>query len=295
MKPADERTARFWEASHAADCAADAFLEHPVIQAYLSLRAYGSTRAHLDVAIDELRQRTAPGARILSVGCGAANKERVICRALPDRQMFGVDVARQTLARTAEECRAEGIDNLTLDYGDFNALDLEPASFDAILGLGAIHHVENLESFWTQCRSALRPAGFVLAQEYVGPSRFQWTDAQIAHGNRVLADLVPRALQVHHTEVQRVVLAEIIAADPSEAVRSEELLSTCTAAGLRLDAHHGAGCGLLLPVLWDQVHAFDPHDWDHNHVLFQLFAAEAQLIDDGVVGDCYAMFSAVPA
>lgn len=288
-----ERAARFWDAQHAAG-AADSFLEHPLIQLAMSLRAFGSGRPHLDVAIDEIAARTRPGARILSVGCGPAAKERAICRALPDRTIVGIDLAAATLAAAARAAQDEGIANLELARADFNALALEPRSFDMVLGLGAIHHVENLEGLWAQCRRALRPGGCVLAQEYVGPSRFQWTAAQIEHGDRALRTIVPPQLQVHHRTVQPIAVAALVAVDPSEAIRSAEIVSTCRAAGFVLESYRGGGGGLLQPVLMHQTHAFDPRDWDHNYVLFALLAEEDRLLRDGVVGDAYAMFVARP-
>ena len=287
-----QRAARYWDASHAAGSAADSFLDHPLIHAYISMRALGSTRSHMQAAIDEVERRTAPGARILSVGCGAALKERAICEALPDRTVIGIDIAQETLARTLEQAQAQGIHNLELAHGDFNNLEVEHDSFDMVLGLGAFHHIENLEGFWQACRRALRPGGCVLAQEYVGPSRFQWSDAQIEHGNHTLRTLVPEHHQVHHREVRRIRIEKLIAIDPSEAVRSAEIVATCEASGLRIEDYRGGGCGLLQPVLMDQMHTFDPRNWEHNHVLFTLFREDDRLIRQGLLGDSYAMFVA---
>lgn len=287
-----ERTAQFWDQAHADGGGADSLLEHAVVQGYVSLRAFGSTMGHLDAAIGEIRARTQPGARILSVGCGSAAKERVIAAALPDRTMIGVDIATETLARAREQAAAEGLTNLELSHGDFNALDLEADSVDMILGLGAIHHIDKLEEFWVQCRRALRPGGCMLAQEYVGPSRFQWSDAQIEHGNRALRETVPVEHQVHHREVVRVPVEKVVAIDPSEAVRSGEIVATCRDSELTIQDYHGCGCSLLQPVLMKQAHTFDPQNWEHNHVLFTLFRDEARLIEEGVLGDNYAMFVA---
>ena len=289
-----QRTAQFWEQSHAADSTADVFLEHPLIHTYISLRAFGSTRSHLQVAIDEIRAHTAPGARLLSIGCGWARKEQTLCQALPNRTIVGVDITSNALDRARGEAEAAGITNLALEYGDFNALDLDPRSYDMVLALGALHHVEQLEAFWEQCRRGLCPGGRVLAQEYVGPSRFQWTDAQVEHSNRVLAALVPRTNRSHDRPVRPVDLEQLIAADPSEAVRSDEIVSTCRTAGWTIEDYRGGGCGLLQPTLTDHIPTFDHQNWDHSLVLFTLFKEEQALIAAGTVSDTYAMFTATP-
>lgn len=291
------RAAAYWNESHAerAGGSHDNFQNHPLIQAYVSLRAFGSLVGHLDVVVAELRTRTAPGDRILSVGCGAAVKERALARALPDRHFIGMDIAEDALESTRQSLAEEGISNVSLEYGDFNRLDLENGRFRAILGLGAIHHVEALEAFWEGCHHGLRPDGALLAQEYVGPNRFQWTDAQLEHCNRVLEELVPEAHKTHHRQVVRIPLDTIIRIDPSEAVRSAEIIETCEASPLRIEGRTGAGCALLQPVLMDQIRTFDPTNWEHNHVLSRLFVEEDRLMSAGVLGDDFAMFVARPS
>ncbi len=293
MTPADadrKRTAAFWDASHERGDPADSFLQHPLLQLYVSLRAFGDARPHMQALFDAVAQYTAPGARLLSVGCGAAIKEQALCQALPDRHVVGIDLAADTVARAARGAAAAGIENLSLEVGDFNALDLAADSYDAILGLGALHHIRELESFWQQCRRALRPGGHVIGQEYIGPSQFQWTAAQVEHGNRALAELVPPALRGDCDVVERIAVDDLIAVDPSEAVRSAEILPTATAAGFGIDEYRGGGGGLLQPLLHTRLPAFDPLDFAHNEVLFALCEREQSLADGDVLGDTYAMF-----
>ena len=78
-----------------------------------------------------------------------------------------------------------------------------------------------------------------------------------------------------------------------KAVRSAEILPTCRASEFEIEAYYGAGAGLLHPVLVHQTHTFDPNNWAHNRILFELFETEAQCIEDGLVGDNYATFIAV--
>src|SRR5262249_50249972 len=156
------------------------------------------------------------------------------------------------------ETAAEGIANLHLELGDFNRLQLGHARFGAVLGLGAIHHVEALEDFWAQCRIGLRSGASILAQEYVGPDRFQWTDAQRRAGSRWLRAVVPEEPHVPHGPVERIPVAHMLATDPSEAVRSSAILATCRSGGFDVTAVVGIGCALLQPVLMHQVGTFDP-------------------------------------
>jgi SAM-dependent methyltransferase len=289
------RARAHWNQAHAQPEleAHDNIFSHPLIQAYASMRAFGGLYGQLDAVAVALRERTRPGEEVLSIGCGRAQKERTLARLLPDRRFVGIDIADEILALARAEIAAEGIANLRLELGDFNRLQLAKARFGAVLGLGAIHHVEALEDFWAQCRIGLRPGASILAQEYVGPDRFQWTDAQLREGNRVLRDIVPAGHHVHHGTVERIPVAHMLATDPSEAVRSSAILATCRDGGFDVTAVVGIGCALLQPVLMHQVSTFDPANWQHNLVLARLFAEEDRLLREGVLGHDFAMFVAV--
>lgn len=284
----------FWSKRHK-DASAekhDNFLSHPFVQAYVSIRAFGTLTPHVDAVAYAVRERTRPGSRVLSVGCGPAGKERVIARALPDRRFEAMDLAGDVIETARAEIAREGIANLELWRGDFNAIELAPERYDVVLGLGAFHHVEALEAFWSQVKRALVPGGWVLAQEYVGPSRFQWTERQIALGTRALETLVPDRLKPHHRAVERVPVSAIVEGDPSEAVRSAELLQTMEAAGLRKVAFVGAGGSLLQPVTMHQIDAYDSASWEDNAVLAALFREEDRALRSGELAHDFAMFTA---
>ena len=290
------RTASFWNERHQdpETEAHDNFLIHPLVQAYLSMRAFGDLTGQLQAIETALRDRTKPGDRILSVGCGGAAKERVLAARMPDRRFVAIDIAGEVLDLARATCAEEGITNLTFELADFNALQLEPSSLRAVVGLGAIHHVERLEEFWSVCATGLTSDGVVLAQEYIGANRLQWTDVQIEVGTRALRELVPDKHKIHHETVAPIAVEELIAADPSEAVRSEDILSTCKDAGFSIDAYIGVGCALLQPVLMHQIATFDPQSWEDNHVMSRLFLEEDRLMRAGTLGDDFAMFVATP-
>jgi SAM-dependent methyltransferase len=270
----------------------DNFLSHPLVAAYVSIRAFGAVTAHIDAFGVAVRERTRPGSRVLSVGCGPAGKERVLARMMPDRRFEGMDVAGEVVEEARAEIAKEGLENLELWRGDFNSLDLEAGRYDAILGMGAFHHVEALERFWEECRKGLAPGGWILAQEYVGPPRFQWTEAQQELGTRALEAVVPDRLKPHHRGVTRLPVEAITDGDPSEAVRSDEILPTLRAAGFEVTAVVGAGGSLLQPVLMHQIGAYEPKSWEDNHVLASLFLLEDRAIRSGALGDDFAMFVA---
>ena len=77
----------------------------------------------------------------------------------------------------------------------------------------------------------LKVGGLLAMDDFVGPSRFQWTDENIAWANNVRANLPERFLrnpyapdQILPRTVMRPTRQEVIASDPSEAVDSARIV-----------------------------------------------------------------------
>lgn len=294
MSTPSDRAAAYWNERHGHALTPDNYLSHPLVVAYTSLRAVGSLTPHLDIVAAELREKTPAGGRVFSPACGAGGKEVALARALPDRTFVAADIADEALARGREAADRAGLRNLEFVHMDVNDPDLGTRTFDAVTGMGAFHHIERLEVFWVACRQALRPRGVIMGQEYIGPARLQWTDTQVEEGDRVLRDLVPAEHRVHHDRVRRTPIEEMLTLDPSEAVRSRDLLPTLQDAGFEIFGYASGGGALLQPVLMNQIHTYDPQRWDHNLVLARLFAEEDRLMREGRLGDDFCMFVTEP-
>lgn len=90
--------------------------------------------------------------RALDVGCG----EGILARALRTRaaHVTGIDAHPPSLALA----RAEGADGIDYVCGDFLTHPLEPASFDFIGCVAALHHMD-AEAALTRMTELLRPGG----------------------------------------------------------------------------------------------------------------------------------------
>lgn len=100
---------------------------------------------------------------------------------------------------------------------------LERERYDLAIAFGALHHVAALQHLCQQLRQALKPDSYIFVNEFVGPARFQWTEQQLALINRVASVLPPDWCRTPWVEPTP--LEDIIAADPSEAVCSDQVVS----------------------------------------------------------------------
>ena len=123
----------------------------------------------------------------------------------------------------------------------------------------------------------------------VGPSRFQWTSQQLTFINELLSILpenLRRDLSVEglstKTEVGSITVDQMIAVDPSEAVRSEEIIPLLKR-HFRILERIDYGGTLLHMLLQDIVGNFDPSREEHTALLKLLYTVEKALIAHGII------------
>lgn len=162
----------------------------------------------------------------LSVCCGDGAHELVIANTGRVRFVRGFDISEGAIAQANASFEKAAIPKggYAFEVADADNLQIEDR-FDLILSTGALHHVTNLEKLLSRLGSMLSIDGYFVVLEYVGPNRFQWTNAQLSVINDILRQLDPRYLKENtRIELGRPPMAEFMAIDPSEAVRSEDIM-----------------------------------------------------------------------
>lgn len=127
----------------------------------------------------------------------------------------------------------------------------------------------------------------LIINEYVGPRRFQYGDDVLDIVNRLLACL-PARLRDGAVERQRYeckvrpTIEEMIASDPSEAVRSDDILPLVRERFAPIDERPLGGT-ILQHLLYDIVQNFDFGKPKERAMIEILCTFEAALIDAGVI------------
>lgn len=120
--------------------------------------------------------------------------------------------------------------HIVYEVRDVNRIDLPEAAYDCVWGVHSIHHLDRLEHVFAEVARALRPGGHFVLNEFVGPSRFQWTDRQLEVIDGLLRVMPERLRAICRepgrlkTRVERPTIAAMMRVDPSEAARSSEIL-----------------------------------------------------------------------
>lgn len=164
-----------------------------------------------------------PFTSALSLGCGEGSLERDLLAKHLCTSILGIDISTAALKMAEAKAKAVGLTGVEsrVEYrqGDLNSLDLPAASFDAAFFHQSLHHVEDLDSCLSAVVSALRPGGLVYFDEYVGPSRAEWSAALIKEASELFASLPATVKRSRRLELP------LDWRDPTEAVRSSEILA----------------------------------------------------------------------
>ena len=154
--------------------------------------------------------------RVLVLGCGEGWLERAVAQWPFVAHIDAVDFAEHAVARAREA--AKDIPKIRYGVVDLNRDELPAATYDVVVAHSVLHHVANLEHAYAEIERAMKPDATLVMNEYVGPSRFQYSDEVLAIINALLAC-------IGFPPKTRPTVEEMIANDPTEAVRSDELLA----------------------------------------------------------------------
>jgi SAM-dependent methyltransferase len=296
--PADRRDVWSISPEQRAEEAGWYWMTHPLVQARINTQISG--RPDCD-AYGQLARVLAdrnwplPISRAVSLGCGFGALERSLMSRGMVRRIKAYDFSIAAITEARRLAQEQQLRNVTYYVADLEQLILPASSVDVVFGHQSIHHVDGLERLFFQIRKALKRGGIFHLHEFVGPSRFQWTGVQLALVNEYLSSLPPRLRRLPSGGpkplVQRPTVDAMIATDPTEAVRSSEIL-TVLRNYFTITEQHQIGGALLHLALGDIAQNFDPDAPEDGGYLQRLFALEDRMMADGRIGSDFIVVTA---
>ncbi len=276
------------------------WMQHPLVQERINKKIAGEFRGdRFQYFLDRYLKGKLPVECALTLGCGSDELGRGLSQYGFARTHEGIDLSDEAIRIARESANGGGSTRLEYSVADLNTLILEPGKYDVIFGISSIHHVEDLEHLLEQVKRALKPDGYFFLDEYIGPTRFQWTDRQLQIMNEQLMFL-PAKLRQSVSEqgkvkesVARSTPEFVAAVDPSEAVRSSDIVGLLDK-NFKILEFKGYGGSILHELLYDIAGNFkqdDPAALDH---LQRLFAVEDALLASGEIVDDFAVIVAAP-
>lgn len=169
--------------------------------------------------------------RALSVGCGSGGKEMRLLKQGIVRSFDLFEIGEHRREQIASKAAEHGLeDRITIHIGDAFREDIV-AGFDLVYWNNALHHMFDAKAAVSWSRRALQPGGWFAMDDFVGATRFQWSDEDLEIASRVRG-LLPERLLVHPgnpekrlpCRLERPAIAAMIEADPTEAADSGNIV-----------------------------------------------------------------------
>jgi ubiquinone/menaquinone biosynthesis C-methylase UbiE len=232
----------------------------------------------------------------LSLGCGRGDQEIYCIEQGLCSRLDAFDLSAEAIAIAHNKAEQKGLSGLHFDACDFTMRELPGDGYDVIIMSMSLHHVAEINKFLPRINRTLKSGGWLLVNEYVGPSQFQFTDTQMQIVREILA-LLPNRLRYDyvHNEVKRSYKRQPrsfwFRVDPSEAICSDQIEATLRRY-FRVVVQRNYGGTLLNPLLEHIVGNFDSESESDTTILYLLAYLERCLIREGVLQNDFAVFAA---
>lgn len=183
----------------------------PVLQAEINRRISDDTDTDwIDYSIQRHFTGKTPVSACLSLGCGTGWLERRLFEANFFQRCDAFDVADGCIRIAQEIASHQGIGDIDYQVRDINSLTLPENAYDAVWVNNAMHHFLELEQVCTQVSKALKPGGYFILNEYVGPNRFNFGKRQ-----REVMNLCLNLIPEHYRQVRQETIQREIARTPA--------------------------------------------------------------------------------
>jgi SAM-dependent methyltransferase len=117
---------------------------------------------------------TAPGERVLDVGCGTGKATRDAARASETGAVLGVDLSSAMLGKARELAAAEGLSNVRFEQADAQVHAFDAEAYDVVLSeMGGMFFGDPVAAY-RNLRRALRPGGRLVLSAWRGLDANEW-------------------------------------------------------------------------------------------------------------------------
>ena len=228
--------------------------------------------------IDALRGRWLPRSfgLGLSIGCGTGSLERCLRKVGSCERLDAFDLSAASIRKARRLAAQEGIDGIEYRVENCDELRLAPRRYDIVFFDHSLHHIADPDRLLDETLSALKDGGYLYLDEYVGPSRDEWTVETLRWAREAYEAVDPR--------LRSLPLAPPIAPDdPSEMIRSSRILPALRERfEIVLDRPYW---GNLLFPLFCALDGAALRGEDRRDLVASLVGRERELVESGALRD----------
>ncbi len=283
------KAVEFW-AHHPGD-GRDAWWMHPVIFQHVNRLVCGDpVEGPAEGFLRRIRDFSSsrPFKRALSIGCGDARTEIALVEAGVVESFDLYELHENIIKKSREQVKEKGLEGRVKFSLEEAFQDAPAQSYDLVYWCGSLHHMLDTPKSVQWSRERLREGGLFAMFEYVGPSRFQWTETNIFVGSSLRSSLPESLLKIRdHPDriwssiMQQANIEYVIASDPTEAADSERILDAIRDTFPSAEIIPVGGClyfGALTGILNNFEEETNP---SHAELLKAILYEDEALIESG--------------
>ncbi len=237
--------------------------------------------------------------RLLSLGCGDGELERHLHQLNTFQRIEGLDISRTRIEKATRLAHEQNCINVEYRISDVERDGLPVNKYDAVFFNSSLHHFEGIDALLAQTANRLKPDGFLVLYEYVGPNRLEYSEKEKAI-LRELFDKIPEKYRVSlaRHDYGRLIREplffdplEVARADPSEAINSEAIIPAVHK-HFHVVEYNKIGGTVLHVLLQNIAGHFRESDKESMEILQFLFEQEKALINEGELSNHFALIVA---
>lgn len=224
-------------------------------------------------------------ARGISIGCGNGIKEMNLIRQGIVKKFDLYDLSEVRVKQGRLRAEELGIsDNIHFHCQD-GLETIENEKYDIVYWNNSLHHMLDVDEAILKSKQMLIAGGLFAMDDYIGPSRFQWTDSNLLYANKVRDILEDRHYVSQNKalinkitpEVLRPTIESMIQIDPTEAADSSNIIPSLEYHFDNAEVKYTGGCIYHL-ALNDVLENFVEED---QTLLQSLLLLDDALADNG--------------
>lgn len=166
----------------------------------------------------------------LSLACGTGHRELRWAELGRFKSIDAYDLSQSRIEYASNKANEKGYgDIISYHVADVYDIEMRECYYDIVLAEQSLHHFSPLEKILLRINRFLKPNGHLIVNEFVGPTRFQWTDRQLEVASGLLSVLpVKYRVLWNSSSVKskafRPSRLSMMLSDPSEAVESSRIM-----------------------------------------------------------------------
>jgi ubiquinone/menaquinone biosynthesis C-methylase UbiE len=202
----------------------------PAVQSRWNYLVSGDRDIDYNQYISEKYFKEKHALQALSLGCGGGERELRWTEMDKFNLIDAYDLSKERIDYATKVANQSSYGKqLNYQVGNIYEIDIKDDYYDVIFAEQSLHHFSPLKDLLVKIERTLKADGYFILNEFVGPTRFQWTNRQLGIVNSLL-DIFPDKYKkiwnsnsikpkvIKHSQLS------MILRDPSEAIESSNIL-----------------------------------------------------------------------